>query len=77
MGPVACRECHVVPTDLAHAKNPPWQSVVFGPLAKTGGAAPTYAAGTAGCAASYCHGNFTFNGVSESTPRPSGPMPPP
>ena len=70
MGPVACKECHVVPTDSAHATIPPAQSVVFGTLAKTGGAAPTYAAGTAGCAASYCHGNFSFNGVSGSNATP-------
>jgi predicted CxxxxCH...CXXCH cytochrome family protein len=70
MGPVACKECHVVPTDFAHANNPPAQPVAFGPLAKTGGAAPTYASGTAGCAASYCHGNFTFNGVSGSNATP-------
>ena len=61
--PVACVECHVVPTDFAHGTNPPAQKVVFGPIAKTGGAAPTWAAGTTGCAASYCHGNFNFNGV--------------
>ncbi len=66
MGPVACLECHVVPTDDAHAKSPPPQKVVFGPLATAGGAAPTWAAGTAGCAASYCHGNFNLNRVEGS-----------
>jgi predicted CxxxxCH...CXXCH cytochrome family protein len=70
MGPMACTECHLVPTDSAHATNPPAQKVVFGILAKTGGAAPTFVAGTAGCAASYCHGNFSFIGVSGSNATP-------
>ena len=42
MDPVACAECHVVPTDSAHAKAPPAQKVVFGTIAKTGGAIPTW-----------------------------------
>jgi predicted CxxxxCH...CXXCH cytochrome family protein len=70
MAPIACAECHVVPGDSAHATNPPAQQVVFGALSKTGGAAPTWTAGTAGCAASYCHGNFNFNGVTGSTLTP-------
>jgi predicted CxxxxCH...CXXCH cytochrome family protein len=70
MGPIACAECHVVPGDAAHATSPPAQKVVFGSLSRTGGAAPTWAAGSAGCAASYCHGNFTFNGVSGANATP-------
>ncbi len=70
MGPVACAECHVVPTDSSHATKPPPQKVAFGPLARTGGAVPTYVAGSLGCAASYCHGNFSFNGVSGSNATP-------
>jgi predicted CxxxxCH...CXXCH cytochrome family protein len=61
--PVACGECHAVPSDAAHATQPPAQKVVFGTLASSRGAAPAWNAGTAGCSASYCHGNFTFNGV--------------
>jgi predicted CxxxxCH...CXXCH cytochrome family protein len=60
MPPIACKECHVVPVDEAHATTPPTLVVVFGALSKTGGALPTFAAGTTGCAATYCHGNFTF-----------------
>ncbi len=60
MAPIACKECHVVPVDEAHATTPPPLVVVFGTLSKTGGALPTFVAGTAGCAATYCHGNFTF-----------------
>jgi len=68
--PVACAECHVVPTDAAHATTPPVQKVVFGPLARARGASPSYVAGSAGCAASYCHGTFAFNGVSGSNATP-------
>ncbi len=70
MGPVACAECHVVPGDFDHARNPPAQRVIFGPLAKTGGVVPTYTAGTLGCAATYCHGNFDFSGVTGSRGAP-------
>jgi predicted CxxxxCH...CXXCH cytochrome family protein len=64
MRPIACAECHPVPTDQAHATNPPAQPVVFGTLSRTGGAAPTFNATTSGCAATYCHGNFTLGAVS-------------
>ncbi len=70
MNPIACAECHVIPTDATHARNPPAQRVTFGLLSRTGGATPTFVAGTAGCAASYCHGNFTYNGVSGSNATP-------
>jgi predicted CxxxxCH...CXXCH cytochrome family protein len=62
-GPLSCTECHVVPTDAAHATTPPPAIVVFGDLAKTGGAAPTWTPTSTGCSATYCHGNFAFNGV--------------
>ena len=70
MPPVACAECHVVPADFDHASNRPAQQVVFGPLARTGGAAPTYVAGSLGCAASYCHGNFNYAGITGSNATP-------
>ncbi len=63
MAPIACAECHAVPADSAHATSPPAQRVVFGPLAASGGATPTWVPTTAGCAASYCHGNFAFGTV--------------
>ena len=66
MGPMACAECHLVPTNFDHATTPPAQKVLFGSLARSGGAAPTYVPASLGCAATYCHGNFTFNGVSGS-----------
>ncbi len=70
MSPIACAECHVVPEDMTHATTPPAQRVTFGALSRNGGASPTFVAGTAGCAASYCHGNFSFNGVSGSNATP-------
>lgn len=53
--PIACNECHVVPTATNHSNGT--VDVVFGTLAKTGNAAPAWN-GTS-CSASYCHGNFT------------------
>ena len=70
MPPIACAECHVVPTDSAHATNPPAQKVVFGPLSTANGAAPTWDPTTSGCAASYCHGNFNLGGVVGSNATP-------
>jgi predicted CxxxxCH...CXXCH cytochrome family protein len=63
MPPLPCAECHVVPADSTHSNNPPAQRVVFGPLSRAGGASPTWDATTTGCAATYCHGNFTFGVV--------------
>jgi predicted CxxxxCH...CXXCH cytochrome family protein len=65
--PTQCSECHVVPTDSTHATTPPAQKVVFGAMARANGANPTFVAGTQGCAATYCHGNFDFNGVTGQT----------
>jgi predicted CxxxxCH...CXXCH cytochrome family protein len=56
--PVSCNECHTEPrtvTDPGHLEDAP-TDMRFGPLARTGGADPVYAA--PGCAAAYCHGNF-------------------
>ncbi len=70
MPPIACAECHVVPTDSTHATNPPAQLVVFGSVSRTGGAAPTWSPTTAGCSASYCHGNFNYAGVTGANATP-------
>jgi predicted CxxxxCH...CXXCH cytochrome family protein len=63
MPPIACAECHPVPVDSTHATRPPPQRVVFGPLSAMGGATPRWDAATGTCAATYCHGSFTFDGV--------------
>jgi predicted CxxxxCH...CXXCH cytochrome family protein len=62
-GPILCNECHVVPTSLAHATNPPANPVVFGTLARTQNNSPTWNETTTGCSATYCHGGFDFDGV--------------
>ncbi len=69
-GPIACGECHTVPSDANHATNPPAQKVVFGALASARGAAPTWTPTSTGCSATYCHGNFSFNGVTGSSATP-------
>jgi predicted CxxxxCH...CXXCH cytochrome family protein len=69
-GPIACNECHVVPADSAHATNPPAQTVVFGTLARTQNASPTWTSTTTGCAATYCHGNFVFGSVAGANATP-------
>lgn len=63
--PLTCAACHPsrgdVRTDAAHLDGDGVAEVVFGALARTGGAAATYSrvSGTsAGCAATYCHGSF-------------------
>lgn len=55
-GPLACEECHVVPTAMGHADGA--VQLAFGPLARTGGAAPAWDPATRTCSASYCHGQF-------------------
>jgi predicted CxxxxCH...CXXCH cytochrome family protein len=64
---VTCADCHVQPTNVnqpGHLDATPPSDVVFGTLARTGGADPHYVAN--GCAATYCHG--TFPGGSGATP---------
>ena len=71
--PIACAQCHTVPQhpdDPGHFEDAP-TDISFGPLARTGGASPTW--NGAGCQASYCHGNFPGGNASNapvwSTPR--------
>ncbi len=70
-GPLACANCHDVPSDTAHATNPPAQIVHFNLLATTGGAAPTWNSTdkttNTTCSSVYCHGNFTFGSVTGTT----------
>ncbi len=61
--PLSCNECHLVPTDIAHATNPPASPVLFGALARTQGNNPAWNGTTLGCSATYCHGGFDFAGV--------------
>ncbi|MFO0729209.1 MAG: CxxxxCH/CxxCH domain-containing protein [Myxococcota bacterium] len=57
--PVACNECHLVPTDLGspgHVDTPLPAEVTFGPASRRGGASPTYDGATVTCRNNYCHG---------------------
>jgi predicted CxxxxCH...CXXCH cytochrome family protein len=60
--PIACSECHEVPTTAIHTLNHSLD-LPFGPLSKSQGAEPTWDAKTLTCGSNYCHGNFNFNGV--------------
>jgi predicted CxxxxCH...CXXCH cytochrome family protein len=53
--PIACNECHIVPTSVAHSNGV--VDIQWGSLAKTGGVTPAWNGTT--CTGSYCHGNFT------------------
>ena len=74
-GPIACNECHVVPTDSTHATNPPPLIVQFGTLATTGGASAAWNStdkiNNTTCSNVYCHGTFTYGtvtGTAANTP---------
>jgi predicted CxxxxCH...CXXCH cytochrome family protein len=53
--PVACQECHAVPTSLAHADGT--LQLPFGALARNDGATPAYDPITGTCSSTYCHGS--------------------
>ena len=55
---VACGECHIVPSNVSHATNPPASKVTFGALANKG-TTTVWNSGTATCASTYCHGGST------------------
>jgi predicted CxxxxCH...CXXCH cytochrome family protein len=59
-GPLACADCHTVPTDFAHASQP--LDLTWGSLARTGGAVPTWN-GTSFTCANYCHGSNMTGGT--------------
>lgn len=54
--PLACNECHVVPTSTNHSNGV--VDLSFGTLAKTGNVTPTWSGTALTCTGSYCHGNF-------------------
>ncbi len=66
--PIACSECHTVPTDLAHvgptATTP--ATLAWGPLASAGSATPSYDAASATCT-NYCHGQTLRQGGGTNT----------
>ena len=67
---VACTECHAVPTDVltpGHVDVPP-ADVVFGSLARTGGAQPQWDRSTLRCQSTYCHGATLSGAATRSAP---------
>ncbi len=67
-GPVACKECHLVPTTRLHANGQ--VEVVFADadFAVRGGATPRFDPATASCSATYCHGATLGAGGSIQAP---------
>ncbi len=65
--PLQCNACHAVPSSNTHSDGV--VQVTFGALAKTGGVNPSFN-GT-GCAATYCHGNFS-GGATSAVPSWTG-----
>lgn len=56
-----CTECHRKPSDALSPGHVDGSavSVVWGALARSGGANPTWNATAGSCAATYCHGNYS------------------
>jgi predicted CxxxxCH...CXXCH cytochrome family protein len=52
--PVACAECHVVPTATGHSNGT--RDVAWGTLTRTGGLTPGYSTTTLACSNTWCHG---------------------
>jgi len=67
--PIACQECHVVPTDLTHVgpTSTTPASLAWGPLASTGSATPSFDQATATCT-NYCHGQTLHGGGTLTRP---------
>jgi predicted CxxxxCH...CXXCH cytochrome family protein len=63
--PVACQECHSVPTDTYQAGHvdPSPAEVKFGALSATGGLTPAWNTGNATCSNTYCHGAGMSGGL--------------
>ncbi|MBK9033288.1 MAG: CxxxxCH/CxxCH domain-containing protein [Myxococcales bacterium] len=67
--PVACSECHTVPTTIGaagHADTPLPAELTFGALATAAGATPSFDGVT--CTNAYCHGATLAPGGSDTTP---------
>jgi predicted CxxxxCH...CXXCH cytochrome family protein len=67
--PIACTECHVVPTDALSSghMDAATATLTFGTLATTGGSTPSWNRTTAQCSSAYCHGASLSSG-SNKTP---------
>jgi predicted CxxxxCH...CXXCH cytochrome family protein len=69
-GPVACNECHRVPTDLLTHPDPLGRpaAVIFGSKARLHRAAPVWDRASASCAHTYCHGAMLSGAADRPSP---------
>ncbi len=69
--PVACTECHVIPTSLLSHPDPKGgpAPVVFGPLSAALGALPEWDRASTTCADTYCHGATLPEAETRAPPR--------
>jgi predicted CxxxxCH...CXXCH cytochrome family protein len=65
--PIACTECHVVPTAFADPGHYDADSIAELQWGSLAGAASSWDRGSAECASTYCHGNFS-GGYAGNTP---------
>ncbi len=70
--PVACNECHLVPTtidDAGHFDTDLTAEITFGKLATDSGrVVPVWDGTTGACSNIYCHGNFAFHASNSNYP---------
>ncbi len=70
--PFSCTECHQLADSVeavGHLGDSPFiAEIVFGTLAKTDNANPTWNRNNAACSATYCHGNFEFGNSANPSP---------
>jgi len=69
-GPVACDECHQVPSDLLTHPDPLERpaAVIFGTKARLHGAVPVWDRASASCANTYCHGAMLSGAADRPSP---------
>jgi predicted CxxxxCH...CXXCH cytochrome family protein len=70
--PVACSECHRVPTSMLAHPNPAYGptnvavDMSWGPLATAGGSVPSWSTTALTCSTTYCHGSILVGGTATS-----------
>jgi predicted CxxxxCH...CXXCH cytochrome family protein len=74
-GPVACKECHLVPTSTLHANGQVEVSFAGADFAVRSGATPRFDPATASCSTTYCHGATLGAGGSNQAPSWTGGSP--
>jgi predicted CxxxxCH...CXXCH cytochrome family protein len=63
---MACTECHAVPTAMSHADGT--VQLAWGPVARAGGANPSFVSTNLSCASTYCHGATLAAGGTNQAP---------